>query len=77
MINLKKSYRECQRLNTLTKVYEIIDFKDLKMGDTFKLIDHCYDGKPPYQTGAVEYVCSTDAYKNKNGIYTVDVEDDK
>lgn len=48
-----------------------IDFSELKEGDYFRIVDKGPEEKN-YQNGETLFVATSDPYKNKEGIMTVD-----
>ena len=49
-------------------VWNEVEFKDLTMGDTFRLTDMVEDG---FEDGTKSYLAETDAYINKDGIFEI------
>jgi hypothetical protein len=65
--------RTCFRNIENTKEFELIEFKDLRKGDLFRLFDN--DNPVINQDGFSVFKAESDAYLNAEGIWQIDIVD--
>ena len=62
--------RQFQRLND-DDGWDDVKMADLRMNDTFRMLD---DGVLRRRHGKTEFVASSDPYKGKDGVLTINIE---
>jgi len=52
-----------------------IEFSQLKAGDRFKIFESDGEEIKDFATGNTEFVAESDAFLNKDDVWTIDIED--